>query len=969
MKTAYRFRSILRCLQIVLIFGFVCIYTSQIQAREKISDGAFEPAINNSQAQTEEPLRLKLFLDETRTIRFEVAPETVAVLASDIVTAEIVRPDSVRVSCLTLGETVLIVSGGGKRFVVVVEVVSHPSQSASEFGFQAEQSRAKISGVYTVGGSSPTRFSSTYLRHSLTFQRRLSDAKTLRGEVELYHPVGRRNEQFVSGLSRLSLNLIERDKVIEFFDGSVDFSRADLNNYQIRGFHYKKTATGKLQKPRAAQEFFAGFARQSSNFFDRRGNGAIVGGALPILQTPRFILRGGAIAVFPTRRDGGKNAPEMVIRADAQFEQSERNQYKFAVDVDSRGVSFHAQTDNRIGDFIVYTELARISRTSPFIKIGAQFAARDEINGSVFWQPKKKPFSAFAVSNRTKTAVTNVNQVFNSFDFDSLSAGFNYTPNVRTRFNASYSLQNVTIGNSAARTASNGIFIGADGFIVANIGRTESRTVGFGYSQSIGRNLSNDFALRQTISRNPQLKADLEHGFTVRDEVRRAFERFSVSGFVEASRRAPTAESVIVRNPNQLPANLRQEYVRNPAALLAAFRRAPFDLSGIAAPLLTRSLEAGIKTEGSFRRHSFTAETRFVNGDYAGQRQNNVLLTGGYVFRADDANLIGVSVSRVITTTANATGATAVSVNYTHRFGEQNKKNFSLLDALNLRKLFAPRKTKLTGRVFNDLNNNGRDDGEPGLANVQVVLDNGRTATSDRDGNYVFDQVSTQTHRVAVKIPDLGVAMRASTPNEQTVRLNKNNSSVNFGLVNSGLLTGRVFVDDNGANAAGLFDVRLNLTAPDGKTVTVTTDSAGRFEIVALKPGDYVLEIVAASLPPNYRIPSETKMSVRVVPLRPTYINFPIAANRAIAGIILRGTGEPVAKARVKATIKNSAGQPTVIEAVTNQNGAYILRNLPAGTVEIEATAPDNSKTTIRVIELSLEPTTQRGINLALPKR
>jgi hypothetical protein len=55
------------------------------------------------------------------------------------------------------------------------------------------------------------------------------------------------------------------------------------------------------------------------------------------------------------------------------------------------------------------------------------------------------------------------------------------------------------------------------------------------------------------------------------------------------------------------------------------------------------------------------------------------------------------------------------------------------------------------------------------------------------------------------------------------------------------------------------------------------------------------------------------------------------------------------------------AGQ---VEALTNQRGTFILRNLPAGKLELHATLPDGRTVKSVTVELGLNPVYKNGVNL-----
>ena len=196
---------------------------------------------------------------------------------------------------------------------------------------------------------------------------------------------------------------------------------------------------------------------------------------------------------------------------------------------------------------------------------------------------------------------------------------------------------------------------------------------------------------------------------------------------------------------------------------------------------------------------------------------------------------------------------------------------------------FGEKAAVLSGVVYLDSNNNGiRDAGEPGLANVEVslpasvqnVLGQGAlTATTDADGNYVFQDLLAGTYAVTQQVaqpsyngaPTInGITTAGSTGGTATpvatvpsaingIALSAGGTSENnnFGEVLQVSISGAVFLDVNndgamlGAGETGLEGVVIELSGVDDSGVTVnlstTTDADGKFSFEGLRPGKYSL--------------------------------------------------------------------------------------------------------------------------------
>jgi hypothetical protein len=132
-----------------------------------------------------------------------------------------------------------------------------------------------------------------------------------------------------------------------------------------------------------------------------------------------------------------------------------------------------------------------------------------------------------------------------------------------------------------------------------------------------------------------------------------------------------------------------------------------------------------------------------------------------------------------------------------------------------------------------------------------------------------------------------------------------------------------------------------------------------------LRPGRYIVEIDPKTLPPNFQIPAVVSSPIVVEALRSSFYDVPIAAQRAVAGIVFvdndhdrlytAGKDWPLEGVSVHMNDKS---------AVSDAGGAYILRNLPAGTAKLIVRLANGTEVTFRILELSTEPVTVRSVNL-----
>jgi hypothetical protein len=193
-----------------------------------------------------------------------------------------------------------------------------------------------------------------------------------------------------------------------------------------------------------------------------------------------------------------------------------------------------------------------------------------------------------------------------------------------------------------------------------------------------------------------------------------------------------------------------------------------------------------------------------------------------------------------------------------------------------------------------------------------------------------------------------------------------------------GSISGRVFNDVAPSDAAdnfvneGIAGVRVFLrSGSDAGEIVANrlSDAGGRFDFAPIRPGRYTLEIDALSIPARYRIDVATRSVIDVEPAHRTYVDLPIAAQRRIIGTVFvdndgdgryrPGKDKPAAGARIAVD-----GQ----FAVSNPDGTYLLRDLPAGRISILVTWPGASNNTHVVLYLPPGPVTNRIVNISHEK-
>ncbi len=291
------------------------------------------------------------------------------------------------------------------------------------------------------------------------------------------------------------------------------------------------------------------------------------------------------------------------------------------------------------------------------------------------------------------------------------------------------------------------------------------------------------------------------------------------------------------------------------------------------------------------------------------------------------------------TTTASAPG---VSLTFRHAFD-------SVPDLL-----FPTRRGAIGGYVFRDDRASGvYTPSKVGLPGVAVTLDGGRTAVTDARGYYRFANVPYGPHTLAAHVQ--GTRPFAFTTGSPTVA--QAGSTVNFGVsYTQGKLFGYV-TDDAGTGVPGV------LVQVVGTKASATTRDNGRFTIAGIAPGTYVVAASPDSLPPGYDLSTLHPVTAVVRSNAPHPIEIDVTALRSIAGTVRYY--DPRSR-----TIRPAPGLVVSVpelgrSVTTGADGAYALRELPAGTFTVLVRGGGGKER--RTVTLPPAPTTLTGIDFRVP--
>lgn len=283
----------------------------------------------------------------------------------------------------------------------------------------------------------------------------------------------------------------------------------------------------------------------------------------------------------------------------------------------------------------------------------------------------------------------------------------------------------------------------------------------------------------------------------------------------------------------------------------------------------------------------------------------------------------------------------------------------------------------IRGKVFKDLNGNGVvDKGEPGVPNITLNLNDKKKAQTDAQGEYNFSAVRGKLFSVTLDLDTVPAGFINTTAFSQDASIRQGKVTyVNFGIIARAGIRGVVFNDVNGngfldGEDKGIAKVTLQLE----DAAMVQTDAEGRYYFENVSPAEHELTLVLESLPLNYVPKAPVKEKIQVTEGRTRTHYFPVQATRVISGKVFEDKNgnavlDPGEKGMDKVMV--SIGPNLVL---TNENGDYQFKNLPAGKQVVELNAKgipagyQLSTPASCVVDLGAETVEKSGVNFGLKK-
>ena len=456
---------------------------------------------------------------------------------------------------------------------------------------------------------------------------------------------------------------------------------------------------------------------------------------------------------------------------------------------------------------------------------------------------------------------------------------------------------------------------------------------GFQYQRTVnleGGGGGNDFAVNGRVSGGRfQLSGLYRHSVQV-PTLAAIFSQ--IPGLQDALDRA----GIVATSPDQLA-----DLLRNPAVLeLLGFTNAFTVNLAPARDDLNASL-SWISQHPNRRKIDFT----YFNSNTQLLQGSNFILTTAtvsYSQRLRATNDIVASAALVRTTSFGLTTTKPLySISLQHRF-------YTVPGML-----LPGRHGMIEGHIFRDDESRGLYSAQlPSVASVEVRLDDNRTTHTDARGYYSFHHVPYGVHRVEARYQS-DEPFFYTTDSPATADIN---STIDFGI---NFAKGQIFgylLNDAGTGISGI-TVELK---SEKFSRRVTTGENGKFAFTGLAPGGYSVATLSESYPPGYALGDLSSQTVSVESGKPAGTEFHVRALRSIAGKVVvydKSALQTVPLAGATVRLKELS-----LEVKTGANGAYLFRNLAAGTYTIAI--ENEGKEITRSVTLPAEPTNLRDVDL-----
>ena len=256
-----------------------------------------------------------------------------------------------------------------------------------------------------------------------------------------------------------------------------------------------------------------------------------------------------------------------------------------------------------------------------------------------------------------------------------------------------------------------------------------------------------------------------------------------------------------------------------------------------------------------------------------------------------------------------------------------------------------------------------------GLSNVEVVLDDTQVQRTDLLGHFQFNFVTPGRHDVRVETASLPRGVTADQPYAVVDVLGGQSAQVLFQIGNFGGIEGHVFGRSPSGDLYPISGVQVQLD----QIASATTSNTGAFGFGRLSSGNHTIALVPTSLPADAAF-AQGESSRQVVVQNGSYTNADFTASPlgSIAGRLMYDSLLGAGYANQGVNNAYVVAEPGEHAAITNDDGTFLLDNLPAGqyTVNVDPeTLPDGMGNSSPQVDVMLAPGEHRdGLSFTIGK-
>lgn len=920
---------------------------------------AVEPTVSSS---------VEVYWQSTRAIATP-GVTSVIVLDEEIAHAQLGN-DTIEFAGLSRGDTVALAYVDGKPFSIVVHVIPHPlkvippslRRREAEFAHGVFGSDVQISSAQNTSNVvflSSLGWSQQVGDHYLDFSSQVEDNTQFGG-----HEANLRTAAISYRTPHVMVNAIDFNQSLS---GALGEDR--VNNFSTPSIMQLRGGAVTLDQGRNEFSFFAG-ATIPYYFLSLDATRDVAGFSFHRRQTDKLNFFGSTSYVnIPTTMPGGTVQRQEYAMQNLGL--SYRLGQHFLLGAQgggsNRGGMLRGDLFYSTFRFSGYASVISASQTFPLNQLQSLFSGTSGVKGGLSYRWNSRLTQGLYYDHSTITPGL-IYRVAGSSDYISPSAALSLS-------------RGETVNLTYAYSRNTGGF-------------TPATTTGSRYDVSLNSQLAPRVTNAAQVSigsvQDP-LQISSQDQFSVRDTISFPIKGQSVLLGVEHDRVNPSLITKLNQELNLLSPQFQAQFLADPVAFVDSTNFPPEIKALLAAeqPIgTTVSASTTIALKSKLRFSPNVSATYASNGSLATSWTQSFGYSLIYQVRPDLQFRSSLNNVLLWDTRQNSTVRTTIlSVGF--------QKTFTAAPGT---VPFLHRGRIIEGRVFRDNNINGVfNEGELGLPGLEVRLDDGQTATTDEQGRYRFTGLSADEHQVSLDLTQFRQPVRMTTPGEATADLIQQHIVVeNFGILDFARVMGNIFNDlrfENRRQPDSKGMQGIGLVLEGGKEPrTIQTIGSGDFEFDNVPPGDYKLSLDPASLPPNYVAPVDS-ISIHVSPVSTVVKDIPMRAIRSISGRVLLKVADDVPTNSAKPLKQNrdasgytqsspEAEQPVMIPvagvqvtagpttATTDKDGTFLLRNLPAGDLNVSIrpvrSAPDGINIPTGKVTLPAEPVQIQGATIVV---